>query len=65
MEQLRPLQAYPLPHDRFTNDRLRNLFFLLPVPLVGMLMFGNLLHEMWMCGVFPAQNEVLNATTIF
>jgi len=67
MEQLRPVSR----SERILFPIVSTIAcgFVLPasVPLIGMLMFGNLLRE---CGCterlsLAAQNEVLNATTIF
>ncbi len=67
MEQLRPVTR--TERILFPIDSTVACGLILPpaVPLIGMLMFGNLLRE---CGCterlnLAAQNEILNATTIF
>ena len=67
MEQLRPVSR--LERILFPFTVLLLVVLLLPTasPLIGMLVFGNLLKE---CGVVErlsksAQNEIINAVTIF
>ena len=67
MEQLRPVTKTERILFPIVSTISCGLVLPASVPLVGMLMFGNLLRE---CGCterlsLAAQNEVLNATTIF
>ncbi len=67
MEQLRPVTRTERILFPIVSTIACGLVLPASVPLVGMLMFGNLLRE---CGCterlsLAAQNEVLNATTIF
>lgn len=67
MEQLRPVSRTERVLFRIISTIAWWTDPPLAVPLIGMLMFGNLLRE---CGCTErlsqaAQNEVLNATTIF
>lgn len=67
MEQLRPVSRTERIMFPIIATIACGLILPAAVPLVGMLMFGNLLRE---CGCtdrlsLAAQNEVLNATTIF
>lgn len=67
MEQLRPVSKKERILFPIVSTIVAGLILPASVPLIGMLMFGNLLRE---CGVtdrlsLAAQNEVLNATTIF
>ena len=67
MEQLRPVTRTERILFPIVSTISCGLVLPASVPLVGMLMFGNLLRE---CGCterlsLAAQNEVLNATTIF
>ena len=67
MEQLRPVTRTEKILFPIVSTIACGLVLPASVPLVGMLMFGNLLRE---CGCterlsLAAQNEVLNATTIF
>jgi len=67
MEQLRPVSKRERILFPLITMIVTGLILPASVPLVGMLMFGNLLRE---CGVtdrlsLAAQNEILNATTIF
>ena len=67
MEQLRPVTRTERILFPIVSTMACGLILPASVPLVGMLMFGNLLRE---CGCterlsLAAQNEVLNATTIF
>ena len=67
MEQLRPVSRTERVLFPIISTIACGLILPPAVPLIGMLMFGNLLRE---CGCTErlsqaAQNEVLNATTIF
>ena len=67
MEQLRPVSRTERILFPIISTIACGLVLPAAVPLIGMLMFGNLLRE---CGCTDrlsqaAQNEVLNATTIF
>ena len=67
MEQLRPVSRTERILFPIISTIACGLVLPAAVPLIGMLMFGNLLRE---CGCTErlsqaAQNEVLNATTIF
>jgi len=67
MEQLRPVTRTERILFPLVSTVACGLILPASVPLIGMLMFGNLLRE---CGCterlsLAAQNEVLNATTIF
>ncbi|HPX04254.1 MAG TPA: sodium ion-translocating decarboxylase subunit beta [Synergistaceae bacterium] len=67
MEQLRPVSRRERILFPIISTIACGLILPPSVPLIGMLMFGNLLRE---CGCterlnLAAQNEVLNATTIF
>lgn len=67
MEQLRPVSRSERILFPIVSTIACGLILPASVPLIGMLMFGNLLRE---CGCterlsLAAQNEVLNATTIF
>ena len=67
MEQLRPVSRSERILFPIVSTVACGLVLPASVPLIGMLMFGNLLRE---CGCterlsLAAQNEVLNATTIF
>ncbi|NLX74970.1 MAG: sodium ion-translocating decarboxylase subunit beta [Synergistaceae bacterium] len=67
MEQLRPVSKTERVLFPIISTIACGLVLPASVPLIGMLMFGNLLRE---CGQTErlsqaAQNEVLNATTIF
>ncbi|MDD3318417.1 MAG: sodium ion-translocating decarboxylase subunit beta [Synergistaceae bacterium] len=67
MEQLRPVSRSERILFPIVSTIACGLVLPASVPLIGMLMFGNLLRE---CGCterlsLAAQNEVLNATTIF
>lgn len=67
MEQLRPVSRTERILFPIVSTIACGLILPASVPLVGMLMFGNLLRE---CGrterlSLAAQNEILNATTIF
>ena len=67
MEQLRPVSRTEKILFPIISTIACGLVLPAAVPLIGMLMFGNLLRE---CGCTDrlsqaAQNEVLNATTIF
>ncbi|MDO5562625.1 MAG: sodium ion-translocating decarboxylase subunit beta [Synergistaceae bacterium] len=67
MEQLRPISRAERVLFPIISTIACGLVLPPAVPLIGMLMFGNLLRE---CGCTErlsqaAQNEVLNATTIF
>ena len=67
MEQLRPVSRNERILFPIVSTIACGLILPASVPLIGMLMFGNLLRE---CGCterlsLAAQNEVLNATTIF
>ena len=67
MEQLRPVSKTERVLFPIISTIACGLVLPASVPLIGMLMFGNLLRE---CGQterlsHAAQNEVLNATTIF
>jgi len=67
MEQLRPVSKRERVLFPIISTLLAGLILPASVPIIGMLMFGNLLRE---CGVtdrlsLAAQNEILNATTIF
>ena len=67
MEQLRPVSRTERILFPIISTIACGLILPAAVPLIGMLMFGNLLRE---CGCTErlsqaAQNEVLNATTIF
>ncbi|MEN6380045.1 MAG: sodium ion-translocating decarboxylase subunit beta [Synergistaceae bacterium] len=67
MEQLRPVTRTERILFPIVSTVACGLVLPPAVPLIGMLMFGNLLRE---CGCterlsLAAQNEVLNATTIF
>ena len=67
MEQLRPVTRTERILFPLVSTVACGLVLPASVPLIGMLMFGNLLRE---CGCterlsLAAQNEVLNATTIF
>lgn len=67
MEQLRPVSKTEKILFPIISTIACGLLLPASVPLIGMLMFGNLLRE---CGCTDrlseaAQNEVLNATTIF
>lgn len=67
MEQLRPVTKSERVLFPIVSTIACGLILPASVPLIGMLMFGNLLRE---CGrterlSLAAQNEVLNATTIF
>lgn len=67
MEQLRPVSRTERILFPIISTIACGLVLPAAVPLIGMLMFGNLLRE---CGCterlsLAAQNEVLNATTIF
>lgn len=67
MEQLRPVTKTERVLFPIISTIACGLVLPASVPLIGMLMFGNLLRE---CGQterlsFAAQNEILNATTIF
>lgn len=67
MEQLRPVSRNERILFPIVSTMACGLILPASVPLIGMLMFGNLLRE---CGCterlsLAAQNEVLNATTIF
>ena len=67
MEQLRPVTRTERILFPIVSTIACGLVLPASVPLVGMLMFGNLMRE---CGCterlsLAAQNEVLNATTIF
>ena len=67
MEQLRPVTRTEKILFPIVSTIACGLVLPASVPLIGMLMFGNLLRE---CGCtdrlsLAAQNEVLNATTIF
>jgi len=67
MEQLRPVSRSERILFPLVSTVACGLILPASVPLIGMLMFGNLLRE---CGCterlsLAAQNEVLNATTIF
>ncbi|MEN6380011.1 MAG: sodium ion-translocating decarboxylase subunit beta [Synergistaceae bacterium] len=67
MQQLRPVSRSERILFPIVSTMACGLILPASVPLIGMLMFGNLLRE---CGCterlsLAAQNEVLNATTIF
>lgn len=67
MEQLRPVSKLERVIFPIVSTVATGLILPSAVPLLGVLMFGNLLRE---CGVterlsHAAQNEILNATTIF
>jgi oxaloacetate decarboxylase beta subunit len=67
MEQLRPVTKTERVLFPIVSTIACGLILPPAVPLIGMLMFGNLLRE---CGCterlsLAAQNEILNATTIF
>ncbi len=67
MEQLRPVSRLERILFPIISTLACGLILPASVPLVGMLMFGNLMRE---CGCterlsLAAQNEILNATTIF
>jgi sodium ion-translocating decarboxylase beta subunit len=67
MDQLRPVSKTEKVLFPIVCTMAAGLILPASVPLVGVLMFGNLLRE---CGVTErlsgaAQNEILNATTIF
>jgi len=67
MEQLRPVTRVERILFPIVSTVAVGLILPPAVPLIGMLMFGNLLRE---CGCterlsLAAQNEILNATTIF
>ncbi len=67
MEQLRPVSRTERVLFPIISTIACGLVLPAAVPLIGMLMFGNLMRE---CGCterlsLAAQNEVLNATTIF
>ncbi|EHL64177.1 sodium ion-translocating decarboxylase subunit beta [Cloacibacillus evryensis] len=67
MEQLRPVSRTERILFPIISTLACGLVLPAAVPLIGMLMFGNLMRE---CGCterlsLAAQNEVLNATTIF
>jgi len=67
MQQLRPVSRSERILFPIVSTIACGLILPASVPLIGMLMFGNLLRE---CGCterlsLAAQNEVLNATTIF
>lgn len=67
MEELRPVSRLERILFPFTILVAVVLFLPAAVPLIGMLVFGNLLRE---CGVVDrlarsAQNEIINAVTIF
>ena len=67
MEQLRPVSRTERILFPIVSTLACGLVLPAAVPLIGMLMFGNLMRE---CGCterlsLAAQNEVLNATTIF
>jgi oxaloacetate decarboxylase beta subunit len=67
MEQLRPVTRTERMLFPIISTMACGLILPPAVPLIGMLMFGNLLRE---CGCterlnLAAQNEILNATTIF
>ena len=67
MQQLRPVSRSERILFPIVSTVACGLVLPASVPLIGMLMFGNLLRE---CGCterlsLAAQNEVLNATTIF
>jgi len=67
MEQLRAVSKRERVLFPIISTLLAGLILPASVPIIGMLMFGNLLRE---CGVtdrlsLAAQNEILNATTIF
>jgi Na+-transporting methylmalonyl-CoA/oxaloacetate decarboxylase beta subunit len=67
MDQLRPVSKTEKVLFPIVCTMASGLILPASVPLVGVLMFGNLLRE---CGVTErlsgaAQNEILNATTIF
>jgi len=67
MEQLRPVSKLERVMFPIISTVATGLILPSAVPLLGVLMFGNLLRE---CGVterlsHAAQNEILNATTIF
>ncbi len=67
MEQLRPVSRSERILFPIVSTIACGLILPASVPLIGMLMFGNILRE---CGCterlsLAAQNEVLNATTIF
>ena len=67
MDSLRPVAKLEKILFPIITTMASGLILPASVPLVGILMFGNLLRE---CGVterlnLAAQNEILNATTIF
>jgi len=67
MDTLRPVTKLEKVLFPIVTTMAAGLFLPASVPLVGVLMFGNLVRE---CGVTDrlssaAQNEILNATTIF
>jgi oxaloacetate decarboxylase beta subunit len=67
MDTLRPVTKLEKVLFPIVTTMAAGLFLPASVPLVGILMFGNLVRE---CGVTDrlsqaAQNEILNATTIF
>lgn len=67
MEQLRPVTRTERILFPIISTMACGLILPPAVPLIGMLMFGNLLRESGCCERLnlAAQNEILNATTIF